>query len=99
MESAVCHRCRRDLAGRMVFALKTAAGETSRCLRCALRYLPMLKRSVIAALVVGSILTALNHGDVLFAGDWSSAFYWKIPLTYLTPCVVATWGALANARR
>ena len=96
MESAVCHR---DLAGRMVFALKTAAGETSRCLRCALRYLPMLKRSVIAALVVGSILTALNHGDVLFVGDWSSALYWKIPLTYLTPCLVATWGALANARR
>ena len=65
----------------------------------ALRYLPMLKRSVIAALVVGSILTALNHGDVLFVGDWSSALYWNIPLTYLTPCLVATWGALANARR
>jgi hypothetical protein len=53
----------------------------------------------VAGLVVGSVLTALNQGDVLFSGSWPDALYWKVPLTYATPVAVATWGALTNARR
>ena len=68
MERAVCHRCHRDLDGRTFFALKSATGETARCFLCALMHLPTLKRSLATALVVGSILTALNQGDILFPG-------------------------------
>ncbi|MBM3926522.1 MAG: hypothetical protein FJ320_11190 [SAR202 cluster bacterium] len=58
----------------------------------------MLRRSLIVCLIVGTILTLLNQGDVLLRGDWRNAFYWKIPLTYATPFVVATIGALLNSR-
>tara|TARA_B100000315_G_scaffold252792_1_gene290311 strand:+ start:867 stop:1025 length:159 start_codon:yes stop_codon:yes gene_type:complete len=51
------------------------------------------------ALVVGTILTLLNQGDIIMAGQWESALYWKIPLTYCVPFCVATFGALANGRR
>jgi hypothetical protein len=35
---------------------------------------------------------------MLLAGRWSPALAWKVPLTYLVPLVVATWGALLNSR-
>ena len=59
----------------------------------------MLRRSALVAVVVGTILTLLNQGDSLFSGVWSNALYWKIPLTYCVPFLVATYGALAAARR
>ena len=59
----------------------------------------MLRRSAIVAVVVGTILTLLNQGDGLFSGDWNNALYWKIPLTYCVPFLVATYGALTAARR
>lgn len=59
----------------------------------------MLKRSAIAGVVVGSILTLLNQGDMLILGQWDNALYWKVPLTYCVPFLVATYGALANGRK
>ena len=56
----------------------------------------MLRRSLIASIVVGTLLVALNQGDVLASGQWPSVLYWKIPLTYLIPFVVASWGALST---
>jgi uncharacterized membrane protein YiaA len=47
---------------------------------------------------VGSILVAINQGDVLIAGRWNATLVWKTLLTYLVPFVVATWGALLNSR-
>ncbi|MCH7738172.1 MAG: nitrate/nitrite transporter NrtS [Chloroflexi bacterium] len=70
-----------------------------KCARCAIRHRPMVRRSLIVALVVGSILTLLNQGDILFSGSWNGALYWKVPLTYCVPLCVATYGALSNARR
>jgi hypothetical protein len=58
----------------------------------------MLKRSLAIALVVGTLLVAINQGDALLDARWSGALAWKIPLTYLVPFVVATWGALVNGR-
>ena len=75
------------------------AGQIIKCMSCALRHSTMLKRSLTVAVVVGSILTLLNQGDVLFAGNWKTAMYWKIPLTYCVPFCVATYGALSNNRR
>ena len=105
----ICASCGKALhAGRaFVFRSKPVSNETgvtspgaelAKCLLCALRHLPLLKRSLIAALVVGTVLTALNQGDNLLAGEWSSSLYWKVPLTYCVPFLVSTYGALINNR-
>ena len=77
----------------------TQAAQITKCILCALRHLRMLKRSLMVAAVVGTILTLLNQGDIIFAGDWEAALYWKVPLTYCVPFCVTTYGALSNGRR
>jgi len=52
------------------------------------------KKALATALVVGSILTLINHGDQLFAGN--APPMWKVMLTYLTPYCVTTWGAVTG---
>ena len=59
----------------------------------------MLWRSFLTALVVGTILVAINQGNLLAAGDLSAGLAWKIPLTYAVPFCVATWGGLINSRQ
>ncbi len=59
----------------------------------------MVRRSLLVATVVGTILTLLNQGDTLVSGEWRNDLYWKIPLTYCVPFLVATFGALTNIRR
>jgi hypothetical protein len=58
----------------------------------------MLRRSLLTALVVGTILTAINQGNLILQGNLSPILLWKIPLTYCVPFCVATWGALINSR-
>jgi hypothetical protein len=48
--------------------------------------------------VVGTILTAINQGNILLHGEFPAVLAWKIPLTYCVPFCVATWGALINSR-
>ncbi len=90
-----CARCGCSLAERAAFTL---AGEP-RCLRCTLRHRPLLRRSALTALVVGTALVGINQGNVLLAGEFPAALAWKVPLTYAVPFGVATWGALINSRR
>jgi hypothetical protein len=109
--SDICDRCGRKASKGHAFAFKTrnsttsayqspgSSTETTKCLQCALKHLPMLKRSTIAALVVGSILTGLNQGDFLLSGQWNNALYWKVPLTYCVPFIVASYGALTSNRK
>ena len=105
-----CDRCGRPLNVGRSYAFKaqrsrspiagmSLGSEVIKCLRCALMHFPLLKRSLAAALVVGTVLTVLNQGDTLLAGHWSNALYWKIPLTYCVPLMVATYGALTNSRK
>ena len=94
-----CERCHRLLGHRMNFVVKSLSGDMLTCLRCALGNIPMLRRSTAIALVVGFVQVAVNQGDLIIAGDATSALMWKIPLTGLIPFVVATFGALTNARR
>ena len=94
-----CERCHRLLGHRMNFVVKSSSGDMLTCLRCALGNVPMLRRSAAIALVVGFVQVAVNQGDIIIEGDASSALTWKIPLTWLIPFAVATFGALTNARR
>ncbi|MCS5648550.1 MAG: nitrate/nitrite transporter NrtS [Dehalococcoidia bacterium] len=50
----------------------------------------------MAASLVGTILILLNQGDFIFTGDFYKGLIWKVPLTYLVPFCVATWGAVTN---
>ena len=54
------------------------------------------KKAIFTALIVGSILTAINHGDVILAGLAPAS--WKIILTYCVPYCVTTWGAMTGKR-
>ncbi|MBI2911812.1 MAG: nitrate/nitrite transporter NrtS [Chloroflexi bacterium] len=92
--TSFCARCRRALAGGSGFVL----GGLRRCLGCTLRHPPLLRRSAITALVVGSLLVAINQGTVLASGAPPASLLWQIPLTYAVPFGVATWGALVNSR-
>ncbi len=89
-----CQRCHRSLSGRSGFAL----GGELRCLACTLRRPSLLRRSAATGLVVGTVLTAINQGATLAAGEVPSRLLWQVPLTYLVPFAVATWGALSNSR-
>ena len=52
----------------------------------------IVRRSLILAAIVGTILNVINQGDALFAGEHLVA--WKIVLTYCVPYCVATYGAV-----
>ncbi len=98
-EAAVC-----DICGKMIrlgggFVQRGPSGDLLKCFLHAVTHWPMLRRSLMAATIIGTWLMALNHGDVLFVGEWAAPLAWKIPLTYLTPFFVATFGAMGNARR
>jgi len=89
-----CSVCRRRLRTGWAFAV----GGDPRCFRCTMRYWPLLRRSALTALVVGTVLTAINQGSLVLDGRVTASLYWQIPLTYLVPFCVATWGALTNSR-
>src|SRR6266540_2876534 len=89
-----CSRCQVPLRPRAGFMM---AGEL-RCLRCTLMRPSLLRRSLLTGLVVGTILTAINQGNLLLHGAFPAVLYWKIPLTYSVPFCVATFGALVNSR-
>jgi hypothetical protein len=93
-----CAGCGRALDRCVRFEAQTTNGVIVECLACALRRPSTLRRSAGIALVVGTALTAINQGDVLLAGSWSSSLLWKIPLTYAMPFIVATVGALGNGK-
>ena len=63
-----------------------------------MRFPPMLRRSLVVCLVVGTLLTAINQGNFILSGEFQAAMAWKIPMTYAVPFVVATVGGLLNAR-
>jgi hypothetical protein len=55
-----------------------------------------LRRTITIALVVGTILTAINHADVIARGDATSATLAKAALNYLVPFIVSNLGLLAG---
>lgn len=81
-----CARCGRSLTGQTAYVLD---GQP-RHLGCVLIYRALLRRSTLTDLVVGAILTAINQGTVLIAGNFPAELLWKIPLTYCVPFCVST---------
>jgi hypothetical protein len=49
-------------------------------------------KALITSIIVGTILTLINHGDKIIDGQNPSL--WKISLTYCVPFCVTIWGAI-----
>ncbi len=58
-----------------------------------------LRRTAVTAVVVGTVLFAINQLDVVLAGHATTAVWLKTGLTYLVPFVVANVGILIATRR
>jgi hypothetical protein len=58
-----------------------------------------LRRTAGIAPAVGTVLTAINHADVIFGGDAVTLTWVKAGLNYCVPFVVANLGLLAGQRR
>lgn len=62
----------------------------------------VVRRAAKVSLIVGTLLTLINQGDVILAGNISAAVILKIGLTYIVPYSVATYasvGALREPKR
>ena len=57
---------------------------------------PSTRRSLGVALVIGTILNAINQGSEIWAGQPVVA--WKLLLTYFVPFAVASYGSFAALR-
>jgi hypothetical protein len=51
------------------------------------------------ALVVGPILTTINHGDALLRGEWSARRTLQVVLTFVVPYVVSTVSSVGALRQ
>jgi hypothetical protein len=54
----------------------------------------VVRRALVFAAVVGSVLVAINHGDALLAGAVTCEQLLKMGLTVLVPYVVSTWSSV-----
>lgn len=81
------------------YRFQSTGGPHDKCLRHALVHRRVVRTALTTALVVGTILTLINQGNLILAGDWSADMIWKIPLTYCVPYAVVTWSALRTAWR
>lgn len=66
-------------------------------LRIAFRRDVVLRGLKVGA-IVGTILVAINQGDLILGGQLDASAAWKIPLTYLVPYCVATYGGVSAIR-
>ena len=55
-----------------------------------------VRRSLLVALLIGTVLNAINQGPEIFTGQWP--IWWKLLLTYSVPFCVASYGSYAAFR-
>ena len=55
---------------------------------------PVMMRSLKVALLVGTLLALINHGENILSMNLSFQDCLKILLTYLVPYSVSTWSAV-----
>lgn len=59
---------------------------------------PVVKRALVSALIVGTILTIINHSDALLRGDMDGLRLFRIALTIIVPYVVSTVSSTITIR-
>ena len=58
----------------------------------------VVKRALGYAVVVGAILTTINHGDAILRGDITRGRLFKMGLTVIVPYVVSTFSSVGALR-
>ncbi len=58
----------------------------------------VVRRATRIALIVGTVLAAINHGDRLLSGDIDLIIALKILLTYCVPYSVSTYSSVLAIR-
>ena len=53
----------------------------------------IIRRAFVTAVVVGSVLLIINHGDTMKTQEYPAL--WKVGLTYLVPFLVTIWGSIS----
>lgn len=62
-----CEACSRSLR-RSAYEVGGVRHTQARCLWCALRHTPLVRRSVAVTVVVGTLLVAINQGNIILSG-------------------------------
>lgn len=94
---AVCHH--RGVAGRR-HRIEGGIPAEDVCTWCFVRAPALVRRAALTALVIGTVLTLINHPTVFEGRGVGTILGLKIALTYAVPYVVTVWGAMgASARR
>lgn len=57
---------------------------------------PIVTRSLMVALVIGTVLNAINQGPELWRGE--PVVMWKLAMTWCVPFLVASYGAWSALR-
>jgi hypothetical protein len=55
-----------------------------------------VRRSLLSAAVVGTIVNAINQGPEVLAGHWP--VLWKVAFTYVVPFIVVSYGTFGAIR-
>ena len=55
----------------------------------------VVRRGLKVGLVVGTILTVINQGNRILAGEWSMEILLKIAMTYVVPYCVSTYASVS----
>jgi hypothetical protein len=59
----------------------------------------LMCRTLVIALVVGTILSIVNQAHIIAAGDADAATWARVAANYLTPFIVSSIGALSATHR
>ena len=73
-------------------------GSLSEALRV-VTYPRNLRKTIVIALVVGTVLFCINQLDVVLQGDATPVTWLKVCVTYLVPFTVSNIGVLIGTRR
>jgi hypothetical protein len=60
---------------------------------------PVVRRALSYAVVVGSVLIGINHGDAILRGELGSVRLLKMGLTLLVPYAVSTLSSVQAMRQ
>lgn len=58
----------------------------------------VVRRGLKVGAFVGTILVAINQGDVILAGEVGTRHVWQIVLTYCVPYLVSTYASVSALR-
>lgn len=58
----------------------------------------IVRRSLRVALLVGSILMFINHGELILAGTMETKNWLKVLLSFLVPYLVSTYSSVASGQ-